>query len=96
MLLAVDEQRVEDPAAVVDRDVADVLDLAGLDVDLDDRDVRAEREGRVALVEVERVGERGLHARRQLGAGSFAAAASSAQRQRGRGHAGDAEARSLA
>ena len=46
VLLAVDEHRVEDAAAVVDRDVADRLDPAGLGVDLDDRDVRAERERR--------------------------------------------------
>ena len=47
--LAVDEQRVEDAAAVVDRDVAHRHDPAGLDVDLDDRDVRAERERRARL-----------------------------------------------
>ena len=44
VLLAGDEQRVDDPAAVVDRDVADQLDPSGVAVDLDDRDVRTERE----------------------------------------------------
>ena len=44
VLLAGDEQRVEDPPAVVDRDVTQQLDRAGLGVDLDDRDVRAERD----------------------------------------------------
>ena len=59
-----DEHRVEDATAVVDRDVAEQLDLAGLGVDLDDRDVRAERERRLTLVEVEGVRERRLHPRR--------------------------------
>ena len=44
MHLAVDEQRVHDDTAVVDRDVLARRDPAGLGVDLDDRDVRAERE----------------------------------------------------
>ena len=52
VLLAGDDQRVEDPAAVVDGDVAQRRDLAGLDVDLDDRDVGAERERRAVLGEV--------------------------------------------
>ena len=49
VLLAGDDQRVEDPAAVVDRDVAQRRDQAGLGVDLDDRDVGAERERRAVL-----------------------------------------------
>ena len=49
MLLAGDDQRVHDAAAVVDEDVAQRLHLAGLDVDLDDRDVGAERERRAVL-----------------------------------------------
>ena len=52
VLLAGHDQRVQDPAAVVDRDVAQRLRLAGLDVDLDDRDVGAERERRALLGEV--------------------------------------------
>ena len=43
--------------AVVDGDVAEQLDLAGLGVDLDDGDVGPEGERRVALVEVELGGE---------------------------------------
>ena len=46
VLLAGDQQRVEDPSAVVDGDVAQRADPAGVEVDLDDRDVRAEGEGR--------------------------------------------------
>ena len=61
VLLAADEQRVEDPPAVVDRDVAQQLDLAGLGVDLDERDVATERERGVGPVEVELVGEPGFH-----------------------------------
>ena len=52
VLLPFDEQWVEHRAAVVDRDVADEADLAGLGVDLDDRDVGAEGERCSALVEV--------------------------------------------
>ena len=82
-----DEQRVEDAAAVVDRDVAQQLDPAGLAVDLDDRDVRAERERRRARRR-SRARARGappcsragasssLHRRREVG-----------PRQRARGHA---------
>ena len=80
--------------AVVDRDVADVLDAAGLDVDLDDRDVRAERERRVALVEVERVGERGLHPGGQLRR-VLRRDRELGPAQRRRGNAGDAETRAL-
>ena len=58
VLLAANEQRVEDAAAVVDGDVAQHRDAAGLGVDLDDRDVRAERERRVGAVEVELVAQR--------------------------------------
>ena len=92
VLLARDEQRVEDPAAVVDRDVAEQLDAAGLAVDLDDGDVRAEREGRVALVEVELVRRApGSMPVGRASSGPSPRAASSAQRQRARGHAGDAD-----
>ena len=58
MLLPLDEQRVEHGAAVVDGDVADEADLACLGVDLDHRDVGAERERRSALVEVDVGAER--------------------------------------
>ena len=44
--LALEEQRVDDRAGVVARDVADVAHPAGLGVDLDDGDVGAERERR--------------------------------------------------
>ncbi len=54
VLLALDEQRVEDPAAVVDRHVAPRPHLARLHVDLDHRDVGAEREGGPLLAEVDR------------------------------------------
>ena len=57
MLLALDQQRVQHGAAVVDGDVAQQRDLAGVLVDLDDGDVRAERERRLALVEVELRGQ---------------------------------------
>jgi hypothetical protein len=53
VLLALDEQRREHRAAVVDGDVADEAHLAGLGVDLDHGDVRAERERGTLLVEVE-------------------------------------------
>ncbi len=53
VLLALDEQRVEDAPAVVDGDVPPRRDLAGLGVDLDHRHVRAERERGAVLVEVE-------------------------------------------
>ena len=67
VLLAGDEQRVEDAAAVVDGDVAHQPHAAGLGVDLDDGDVRAERVRRVAAVEVELVAQRPrLHAVGQL------------------------------
>ena len=45
--LALDDERVDLVAAVVDRDVAQQLDAPGLLVDLDDRDVHAEREREV-------------------------------------------------
>ena len=53
MLLPLDEQWVEHGAAVVDGDVAEEADVARLGVDLDHRDVGAERERRRALVEVD-------------------------------------------
>ena len=67
VLLALDEQRVDHRAAVVDGDVAHELDPAGLEVDLDDGDVGAERERRVALVEVASGLERGRRRRRDAG-----------------------------
>jgi hypothetical protein len=48
--LALGEQRVGDLARVVDGDVAQELGQAGLGVDLDDRDVRAERVARIGLL----------------------------------------------
>ena len=62
VLLALDEQRVEDRAAVVDRDVAHDPHLAGVEVDLDGGDVAAERERGIALVEVAGRAEHAGHA----------------------------------
>ena len=62
MLLAGDQHRVEDATAVVHRDVADVFDRTGLGVDLDHGDVGTERERGVGTVEVELVGQSGVHA----------------------------------
>ena len=53
VLLAFDEQRIEHRAAVVDGHMTQQPDGAGIGVDLDHRDVRAERERRAALVEDE-------------------------------------------
>ena len=50
--LALDDHRVDDVAAVVDRDVLLQIDAAGLGVDLDHRDVRAERPDEVGRIEV--------------------------------------------
>ena len=63
--LSVHEHRVQDPAAVVDGDVAHQPHVAGLRVDLDDRDVRAERERRLQLAERPGRREAGLHPLRQ-------------------------------
>ena len=49
--LALDDQRVDDPADVVDADVVADLHLAGLGVDLDGAQVRAVREREVPGVE---------------------------------------------
>ena len=93
VLLALDEQRVEDRAAVVDGDVADDADLTGVEVDLDDGDVGAERERRVALVEVvlggEDAGELAVaeHPGRRVGG----APGEVGPRQRAGRHAGDAD-----
>ena len=60
--LAVHDQRVDLVADVVDRDVAHEVDLAGLLVDLDGRDVGAERPRAVRRVVVGRLVEVRLHA----------------------------------
>jgi hypothetical protein len=57
VLLAPHEQGVDDATAVVHRDVAQVMDGAGLDVDLDHGDVGAEGEGGAVLRGVERGGQ---------------------------------------
>ena len=79
-------------AAVVDRDVTQQLDLPGVGVDLDDRDVRAERERRPVGHVVELV----LQARRPCPSGRLAGILHRAReldpRQRARGHARDLEA----
>ena len=59
--LAVDDQRVDLVAAVVDGDVLQHVDVAGLGVDLDDADVRAEGPREVGRV----VGDVGLEVRLQ-------------------------------
>ena len=83
MLLALDEEWVDDRAAVVDGDVADEAGLAGLDVDLGDGDVRAEGERRPVALEHGVGGERVVvelgRPAGQLGPG-----------ERGRRYAGDA------
>jgi hypothetical protein len=66
--LAVDQQRVHDGAGVVAGDVAQEPDLAGLGVDLDDRDVGAEGERGPARLEVGLGGER-VHALGWRGSG---------------------------
>ncbi len=53
VLLAPDQQRVDDPTAVVDGDVPHRPDRPGLDIDLHDRDVRPEREGWALYFEVD-------------------------------------------
>ena len=97
MLLTLDEQRVEDRAAVVDGDVAHGAHLARVEVDLDDGDVGPERERGVALVEVALGGE---HARRaavtvaeDLGRRLGRPAGELAPRQRTGRHAGHADGR---
>ena len=71
--LALEQHRVEHPAGVVAGDVADQLHLAGLGVDLDHGDVRAERERRPAGLE-----ERGVGRPSGRSASVLAATASSA------------------
>ena len=61
MLLTADDHRIEDPACVVDRHVANHVDLARLSIDLDHRNVGTERVGRVRTIEVELVLKARLH-----------------------------------
>ena len=97
VLLALDEQRVEDRAAVVDGDVAHDAHLARVEVDLDGGDVGPERERGVALVELALGGE---HAERaavtvaeDLGRRLGGPAGELAPRQRAGRHAGHADGR---
>ena len=76
-------------AAVVDRDVAEQLDPPGVAVDLDHRDVRAERERRRAGIEVELVREARLPCSRAGGRRPCTALARSAHDSDARGHARD-------
>ena len=62
MHLTLHDERVDLVAAVVDGDVSDQLDAAGLLVDLDDRDVHPEREREVGWVPRDVAVEVGLHA----------------------------------
>ena len=66
MNLAVHQQRIDYLAAIIDRDVAHNLCLARFLVDLNDADMRAEREGKI--LRFEEVGRRqaGLGVRRDL------------------------------
>ena len=75
--LPVHEHRVQDAAAVVDRDVTDRPHVAGLRVDLHDRHVRAERERRLQLAEASRPPPARASCPSGSRDGSFAAAASS-------------------
>ena len=95
VLLAGDEERVHDLAAVVDRDDPHELDPTGVGVDLDHRDVRAERERRAvgdvvelvpqAVEHVGRAAQRVFHGARELD-----------PRQPARRHAGHFEAAAVA
>jgi hypothetical protein len=67
--LPVDDHRVDDVAAVVDGHEAADLDLARALVDVDDADVRAEREREVRRVVVVDRLEAGLHPLRMVGVG---------------------------
>ena len=64
--LAVDQLRVDRRAAVVDRDVADDVDVAGLRVHVDHARVRAEREHEVLRVVERELLEPRLHALGQV------------------------------
>ena len=66
MELTVDDQRVDDVADIVDRDVSDRLDLTRIAIDLDHADVRAERERAVRRIVVGRLIEERLHPARQV------------------------------
>ena len=64
--LAIDDERVDLPAHIVDGDVADQLHVAGLGVHLDDRDVGTEGPGAVGRVVVRGLVQERLHAVRQV------------------------------
>lgn len=49
--LAIDEERIDDVAAVVDGDIFEELDFAGIAVDFDLADVRAERKSEIRRLE---------------------------------------------
>ena len=49
--LAVDQHRIDHFAAIVDRDIFEELDVAGLFIDFDDADVSAERKGEILWLE---------------------------------------------
>src|SRR2546423_15408414 len=51
MDLPIDEQWIDDFAAIIDRDVLDDLRLARIFIDLDDADVRAERKREILWLE---------------------------------------------
>ena len=80
VLLTLDQHGVQHRSAIVDRDVAQQGDVARVEIDLDHGDVRAEWEGRPALVEDEVGAERLGRSCGELGPGELA----------GR-HAGDAD-----
>ena len=68
MALALGDHGADDPARVVDRDEPLELDAAGLGVDADDGDVRAERERAGLRLEVALDGELGRAGRSRRGA----------------------------
>ena len=63
------DHRVDDVAAVVDRDEAPDLHLAGAAIDVDDADVAAEREGQVRRIVVVRRLQARFHPLRVVGVG---------------------------
>ena len=67
MYLSITQQWIEQRAAIVDGDVAQQFDAAGIEVDLDDRAVRAERETRRCLHELRDSDERVAIARGRIG-----------------------------
>src|SRR5207248_8870290 len=66
MHLALQQQRVDDRAEIVDDEIARDLDMSGIGVDLDLADMATIRKGRLRRREVAALGKAGLELRRQL------------------------------